>query len=66
VAGADPDFGGLKLIQFLGSSARKRMQNYECRIKCETDSLLRMRKEITTSYKFKDADNTKNIKNSEQ
>jgi hypothetical protein len=37
VAGADPDFGGLKLMQFLGPSIRKRVQNYECRMKCETD-----------------------------
>jgi hypothetical protein len=30
VAGVDPDFGGLKLIQFLVPTLRKRIQNYEC------------------------------------
>jgi hypothetical protein len=29
VAGVDPVLGGLKLIQFLGVSVRKRMQNAE-------------------------------------
>jgi hypothetical protein len=39
-------------MQFLGPSLRERVQNYY-KIRHESEYLFRMRKEITTNYKFK-------------
>ena len=57
---------GLKLIQFLGPSLRKGMQNYEYKIRYESKCLFRTRKEITTNFKFKKLTNTTNNKNPEK
>jgi hypothetical protein len=37
-AGADPDWWGLKLVQFLGPSLRKRIQNCKHKIRHESES----------------------------
>jgi len=44
---------GLKLIQFLGSCLRKRIQNYEYKFRYGNKCLFRTRKEVTTNNKFK-------------
>jgi hypothetical protein len=59
-------FRGLKLIQFLGFSLRKRIQNYEYKIKYETEWEQRMGIEITTNYKLKEADILQTSQNSEK
>jgi len=50
-SGVDASLWNLKLTQFLGPSLRKRIgiQNYEYKIRCESEYLFRMRKEITTN-----------------
>jgi hypothetical protein len=40
----------------LGSSLRRRIQNYEHKIRYESEYLFRMRKEVTTNYKYEEAD----------
>jgi hypothetical protein len=52
---------GLKLLQFLGPTLRKRIRSYEYKIRYESEYLFRMRKEITTNYKLKKLTNTNNI-----
>jgi tRNA splicing ligase len=47
---------GLKLIKVWGAPLRKRIQNYEHKIRYESEYLFRMRKEVTTNYKFEKAD----------
>ena len=47
---------GLKLVQFWGTSLRKRIQNYEYKIKYESEYLFGMRKEITTNFRVDKAD----------
>jgi hypothetical protein len=52
---------GLKLVQFLGPSLRKKkIQNYEYKFR-ENEYLFRKRKEITASYKLKTLTNITNI-----
>ena len=46
------------LIQIFGPSIRKRTKNYEQIIKCESEYLLRMKKEIITNYTIKKGDKT--------
>jgi hypothetical protein len=57
---------GLKLIQFLGPSLRKRIQNYEYKIRYGSKCLFRTRKEITTNNKYKKLTNSTNNKNPEK
>jgi len=47
---------GLKLTQFWGPSLTERIQNYEYKIGYENEHSFRVRKEISTNYKFKTAD----------
>jgi hypothetical protein len=47
------DLWGLKLTLFLGPYLR--IENYEHKIRYETEYLFRRRKEITSNYKFKNA-----------
>jgi hypothetical protein len=49
----------MKLIKFGGPTSRgkkERKKNYEYKIRYKGEYLFRMRKEITTNYKFKKAD----------
>jgi len=50
---------GLKLIQFLGPSLKKKIQNYEYKFR-ESEYLFRMRKEIT-SHRLKTLTNITNV-----
>jgi hypothetical protein len=43
---------GLKLLQFWGPTLRKRIQSYEYKIRYVSEYLFRMRREITTNYRF--------------
>jgi hypothetical protein len=47
---------GLKLVQILGPSLRKRIQNYAYTTRYRSEYLFWMRKEIATNYQFKKAD----------
>jgi len=44
---------GLKLLQVLGPTLRKRIQSYAYKIRYVSGYLFRMRKEITTNYRLK-------------
>jgi len=43
---------GLKFIIFLGPSLRKRIQNYEYKMRHASEELFGMRKGIITNYEF--------------
>ena len=43
---------GMKLMQLMGPSLRKIIQNYEYEKKYESENLFTMRQEITTNYEF--------------
>jgi hypothetical protein len=51
---------GLKLMQLLGPPLRKKIQNYEYKMRHKNEYLFRRRKEITTNHKLKKK-NTTNI-----
>jgi hypothetical protein len=53
LAGAELDFVGPEAYTILGALFKKRMQNYGYKIKVESEYLCRIKKEITTNYKFK-------------
>jgi hypothetical protein len=50
LAGADPSFVGPEAYIILGVLWRKRIHNYEYKIRHESEHLFRMRKEITKYY----------------
>jgi hypothetical protein len=63
-AGVDPGFVGPVSHKIWGGglpSLRKRMQNYEYKIRYETEYLFRMRKEFITNYKFRKLKKNHNI-----
>jgi hypothetical protein len=52
---ADPGFVKHKVYTIFETLLKKRMQNYEYKIRYKSEYSFRMRKEITTNYKFKRA-----------
>jgi hypothetical protein len=54
-AGADPGFVEHQVYTIFEALLKKRMQNYEYKIRYKSEYSFRMRKEITTNYKFKRA-----------
>jgi len=46
----------MTLIKFWGPTSRKKIQNFEYKIRYKEEYLFRMRKEVTTNYKFKKVD----------
>ena len=54
-AGADPGFVEHQVYTVFEALLKKRMQNYEYKIRYKSEYSFRMRKEITTNYKFKRA-----------
>ena len=58
MSGARPFFMGSESCTILGVFFFKRigLQNYEYKIRHESEYLFGMRKEVTTDYKFKKAD----------
>jgi len=62
---AESGLWGLQFIKILGPSLRKiiGLQEYEYKIRYEKKYFCRMRKEITTNYKLKEAGKYKNLKN---
>jgi hypothetical protein len=58
MSGAHPVFMGPESYTIFGAFFKKRIgvQNYEYKIRYESEYLFGMRKEITTNYKFKKAD----------
>jgi len=54
--GANPDLWVLKLVQFRGSSLRKRMQSYELKNKYESEFCSEWEREIATNYQFRKDD----------
>jgi hypothetical protein len=53
---ADLGFMGHEAYTVFGAHFKKRKQNYEYKIRYEGEYLFRMRKEITTNFKFIKAD----------
>ena len=49
-------FVGSEANKILGAPLRKRIQNYKHKIRYEREYLFRMKKEVTTNYKFEKAD----------
>ena len=54
-AGGDPGSVEPEVYTIFEALLKKRMQNYEYKIRYKSENSLRMRKEITTNYKFKTA-----------
>jgi len=54
-AGGDPGFVEPEVYTIFEALLKKRMQNYEYKIRYKSEYSFRMRKEITTNYKFKTA-----------
>ena len=56
VAQTYPDIVRPNIYTNIGPSIRKMMKNYEYVIKCESEYLLQMKKEIITNYTIKKGD----------